>query len=214
MKILKVGLTGGIGSGKSTVAKFFEEKGIPVVDADKVSRLITASNGVAIEAIRAEFGSDYIDDTLAMDRTKMRELIFSDPKAKTRLEGILHPLIRSTILEQVSEAVSSGIAPYVIADIPLLIESYEFYRSELDVICAVDCDIDTQIARVQKRNNFNRAKILEIIHSQASRDERLKHADFVIDNGSDTTLEGLRLQVDQVHLELMRLHENHTTLRD
>lgn len=210
MTCLKVGLTGGIGSGKSTVAEFLAEYGITVVDADAVSRSLTASNGGAIEKIRGEFGDEFIDSNNAMDRSKMREMVFSNPKQKERLESILHPLIRDTILAELEEVVRRGIAPYVIADIPLLIESIDFYRSELDIICVVDCDIETQIERVEKRNNFNRTKIIDIINSQASREERLAHADFVIDNGADVTLEALKLQVEQLHFELLRLCKDTT----
>src|SRR5699024_4159594 len=179
MKQFKIGLTGGIGSGKSTVTKLLEKLGIVIIDADKISRASTASGGEAIEAIRVAFGDAMSDDTGALDREKMRVLVFQEADARQRLEAIVHPIIQAHMRIQAEQATSA----YVVYEIPLLIESVERYRPQFKRICVVDCDEETQISRVQSRSQLTVDEIRRIIASQASRADRLVHADDVIHNG-------------------------------
>lgn len=194
-KNVLIGLTGGIGSGKSTVSALFAQKNIPVIDADVISRSLTQANGLAIETIRQTFGDHLIDANHALNRQVMRELVFSDPDAKKKLEAILHPLIQQEIQRRLAEIHS----PYVILDIPLLIESISRYRHWLNQICVVDCDKTTQIARVKQRSGLSEEMITRIIHQQASREERLLHADEVIRNGHTVSMADLAAQVDVLH---------------
>lgn len=195
MAQFKVGLTGGIGSGKSSVAKRLAAHGIVIIDADQISRAATATGGAAIEAIREAFGVQMINAEDALDRAQMRQLVFSDPQARRRLEAIVHPIVQTQMAEQAAQASS----PYVVYDIPLLIESIERYRPQFDRICVVDCDELTQLMRVQSRDNLSIEEVQRIISSQVSRATRLRHADDVIDNGKNTDLDGLQLQVDSKH---------------
>ena len=203
MKQFKIGLTGGIGSGKSTVTKLLENLGVVIIDADKISRASTASGGEAIEAIRVAFGDAMIDDTGALDRAKMRELVFQEADARQRLEAIVHPIIQTHMRIQAEQATSA----YVIYDIPLLIESVERYRPQFKRICVVDCDEETQISRVQSRSQLTVDEIRRIIASQASRADRLVHADDVIHNGVGVDLAELQRQVHQMHECWLELSE-------
>lgn len=203
MKQFKIGLTGGIGSGKSTVTKLLEKLGIVIIDADKISRASTASGGEAIEAIRMAFGDAMIDDTGALDRAKMRELVFQEADARQRLEAIVHPIIQAHMRIQAEQATSA----YVVYDIPLLIESVERYRPQFKRICVVDCDEETQISRVQSRSQLTVDEIRRIIASQASRADRLVHADDVIHNGVGVDLAELQRQVHQMHECWLELSE-------
>ena len=203
MKQFKIGLTGGIGSGKSTVTKLLEKLGVVIIDADKISRASTASGGEAIEAIRVAFGDAMIDDTGALDRAKMRELVFQEADARQRLEAIVHPIIQAHMRIQAEQATSA----YVVYDIPLLIESVERYRPQFKRICVVDCDEETQISRVQSRSQLTVDEIRRIIASQASRADRLVHADDVIHNGVGVDLAELQRQVHQMHECWLELSE-------
>ena len=203
MKQFKIGLTGGIGCGKSTVTKLLEKLGIVIIDADKISRASTASGGEAIEAIRVAFGDAMIDDTGALDRAKMRELVFQEADARQRLEAIVHPIIQAHMRIQAEQATSA----YVVYDIPLLIESVERYRPQFKRICVVDCDEETQISRVQSRSQLTVDEIRRIIASQASRADRLVHADDVIHNGVGVDLAELQRQVHQMHECWLELSE-------
>lgn len=203
MKQFKIGLTGGIGSGKSTVTKLLENLGVVIIDADKISRASTASGGEAIEAIRVAFGDAMIDDTGALDRVKMRELVFQEADARQRLEAIVHPIIQAHMRIQAEQATSA----YVVYDIPLLIESVERYRPQFKRICVVDCDEETQISRVQSRSQLTVDEIRRIIASQASRADRLVHADDVIHNGVGVDLAELQRQVHQMHECWLELSE-------
>ena len=203
MKQFKIGLTGGIGSGKSTVTKLLEKLGVVIIDADKISRASTASGGEAIEAIRVAFGDAMIDDTGALDRAKMRELVFQEADARQRLEAIVHPIIQTHMRIQAEQATSA----YVVYDIPLLIESVERYRPQFKRICVVDCDEETQISRVQSRSQLTVDEIRRIIASQASRTDRLVHADDVIHNGVGVDLAELQRQVHQMHECWLELSE-------
>ena len=203
MKQFKIGLTGGIGCGKSTVTKLLEKLGVVIIDADKISRASTASGGEAIEAIRVAFGDAMIDDTGALDRAKMRELVFQEADARQRLEAIVHPIIQTHMRIQAEQATSA----YVVYDIPLLIESVERYRPQFKRICVVDCDEETQISRVQSRSQLTVDEIRRIIASQASRADRLVHADDVIHNGVGVDLAELQRQVHQMHECWLELSE-------
>ena len=203
MKQFKIGLTGGIGSGKSTVTKLLENLGVVIIDADKISRASTASGGEAIEAIRVAFGDAMIDDTGALDRAKMRELVFQEADARQRLEAIVHPIIQTHMRIQAEQATSA----YVVYDIPLLIESVERYRPQFKRICVVDCDEETQISRVQSRSQLTVDEIRRIIASQASRADRLVHADDVIHNCVGVDLAELQRQVHQMHECWLELSE-------
>ena len=178
--MIHIGLTGGIGSGKSTVATMWQDLGATLIDADQVSRSLTAPKGAAIEAIRLAFGPDLITPDGALHRDAMRELIFSDPLKKTLLESILHPLVSQTSERLVQEAKASG-AQVLVHDIPLLVESKK-WLSQVDKVLVIDCSEDTQIKRVQARSSLGLEQIQSIIRSQATRRERLQVADWVIQN--------------------------------
>lgn len=190
----KIGLTGGIGSGKSYVADLCQQWGASVVDTDVIAHELTQPHGAAIELIRQQFGAAYINDVGAMCRESMRELVFNDPIQRERLQDILHPLIREIALEQVANA--SGC--YVLVVVPLLIESGQ-WLSTLDAVCVVDCDEATQIARVVQRNRLTPEQIRRIIGTQATREQRLAAADYVIKNGADISLAQLSQQTRRLH---------------
>ncbi len=188
-----VGLTGGIGSGKSTVAGLFEKLGAGIVDTDVIAHLLTQSGGTAIAPIRAAFGPDFIADDGALDRAKMRKLIFSDAAAKHRLEQILHPLI----LEQARvEMAQMQEKPYIILVVPLLPESPAF-RQLIRRMLVVDSAEATRIARVMDRSRIDATEVRNIIAQQTPRAERLKMADDVIHN--DAGLDSLAEQVAVLH---------------
>lgn len=196
----RVGLTGGIGSGKSTVAALFAELGVPVIDTDAISHQLTQSGGAAIPAVRAAFGEEYIDATGALDRTKMRQLVFSDDAAKQRLEKILHPLI----FAQARTLAESSAAPYVLLVIPLLFETTD-YRNWLHRAVTVDCAEKTQLTRATKRNGVNEQTVRAIMARQLTRAQRLQQADDAIEN--DGTLAELRLQVALLHPRYLKMAE-------
>lgn len=188
-----VGLTGGIGSGKTTVAALFATHGATVVDTDVIAHRITARGGEAMPLIEQAFGTQFVAADGALERAKMRALVFSDDAAKARLEAITHPLIRAHT-EREREAASG---PYVIVVVPLLVESGA-WKSRVDRVLVVDCSVDTQIARVMGRNAFSREQVLAIIARQATRDARLAAADDVIVN-ENTPLETLAQDVRRLH---------------
>ncbi len=188
---LRLGLTGGIGSGKSTVAALLVEAGAVLVDADAISRASTAAGGSAIEAVRAAFGDEFITVEQAMDRDRMRARIFADPTARAQLERIIHPIVRAEIDRQLA-ALPRGVA---VLDLPLLTES-SAWRERCDLIWVVDCEPATQIRRVMQRNGWPRSQVLAVLAAQASREQRLAIADCVIDN-EGVTLDELGVQVRQ-----------------
>jgi dephospho-CoA kinase len=194
-----VGLTGGIGSGKSTVAGLFRECGAAVIDSDAVSHRLTQAGGAAIHLIRAAFGDDYIDDSGALDRRRMRQLVFSDAAAKQRLEAILHPLIRDEVLAQANAA---GTAPYLLLVIPLLLEAAG-YAGLVQRILVVDCTEETQVERTIRRSGLNAAEVHAIMAQQLDRNARLSRADDVIYN--DGGLSSLHSQVVQLHRRYLSL---------
>ena len=192
-KKLCVGLTGGIGCGKSTVADSFKKLGGRVIDTDVIAHHLTQSKGIAIPTILSTFGNEYIDNDGALNRDKMRELIFSEVAEKKRLEMILHPLI----LEQVkAQMLQLHTMPYIIIVIPLLLESPAFQHL-IQRILVVDCNEDTQIARVASRNSMSKPEINNIIAQQTPRAERLRVADDIIHNDSD--IDNLVAQVTILH---------------
>ena len=196
-KPLRLGLTGGIGSGKSTVASILASAGAAVMDADAISRSLTLPGGRAIPAILAEFGEQLIAPDGAMDRDAMRALVFSNPQSKRQLEAIIHPLVGQVLQEESHAALAAGHA-CLVYDVPLLVESGERWRRQVDWVCVVDCEVETQIQRVMRRNQLSRAEIERIISQQASRQQRLSCADAVIFN------EGIDLaQLKQLVHEMM-----------
>jgi dephospho-CoA kinase len=196
----RLGLTGGIGSGKSTVADIFATLGAVVIDADGISRSLTAPHGAAIETIKQQFGEDMISADGSLNRDRMRDLVFIDVVAKKCLEAIIHPLIKLEMQRQDQAAVASG-AKLIVYDIPLLVESKN-WRPTLDKILVIDCLEQTQINRVILRNKLKTADVKKIISSQASRKMRNSAADIVIFNDS-ITVEQLREQVTHLakHLD-------------
>jgi dephospho-CoA kinase len=195
---LTIGLTGGIGSGKSSVAREFEALGIEVIDADALAHRLTAPGGGAIEAIRAAFGPDAIDARGALDRDRMRALVFTDPPARRRLEAILHPMIRVET-ERLAAAATS---PYVILMIPLLVESGA-PRGRCDRVLVIDCPEEEQIRRVMARSHLERAAVEAIMASQANRTARLAAADDVIDNSGPPS--AITPQVAALHARYVKL---------
>ena len=192
-----VGLTGGIGSGKSTVAAAFAGHGVEVVDADAIAHALTAPGGSGVEPIRRHFGDEYVDASGAMNRDRMRALVFERPAARAELEGILHPLIRAETARQLGLVRS----PYGILMIPLLVEAAGrdplHWRDRYDRILVADCSESTQISRVMARNGFDEAAVRRIMAAQATREQRLAHADDVVDNDGD--LAALGPQVARLH---------------
>ena len=176
----RIGVTGGIGSGKSTVASLLAAEGATVLDADALSRESTASGGAAIALIAEAFGADFMDAEGAMDRVRMRTLVFADPSARARLEAIVHPIVLASIAERSSAAVGAG-TRLLVLDIPLLVESGR-WAPALDGVLLVDCTVETQVERVMQRSSIVRAQVQSIIDAQASRAQRRAIADAVIFN--------------------------------
>ncbi|WP_431095210.1 dephospho-CoA kinase [Polaromonas aquatica] len=192
---LRIGLTGGIGSGKSTVARTLLACGATLVDADAISRSATAPGGIAMKEIAIQFGGDFVAADGAMDRDRMRQLAFSDPSARRRLEAIIHPLVSQETLRQYDQAVQAG-SVCVIFDVPLLVESGR-WRQQLDQVLVVDCSEASQLSRVMTRNGWPREAVEKVLASQASREQRLSAADVSIYNDG-LSLEALDAQVRQL----------------
>ena len=190
-----IGLTGGIGSGKSTVADLLVERGAALVDTDRIAHALTQPGGAAIGAIRAAFGDGVIAADGRMDRAAMRAVAFADPDARRRLEAILHPMIRDRTRQDIEAAVRDG-APYVIVAVPLLVESGD-WRGRYDRVLVVDCPPEVQVERVLRRNGLPREQVEAILAAQASRAQRLAAADDVIDNGGAP--DALAAQVERLH---------------
>ena len=187
----RIGLTGGIGSGKSTFGSLLVDRGFACIDADAISRDLTGVNGAAVSHIQQVFGEDFIAADGSMDRSKMRALVFAQPHAKTQLQSILHPLIRAAIADKEAAFKAKG-KPLVVLDIPLLVESASWSK-QLDGVLVVDCSEDRHIARVMARNGWTREEVQAVMSAQASRQERLAAATWVIDNDSDD-MEDLKRQ--------------------
>ena len=191
-----VGLTGGIGCGKSTVADLFAARGASIVDTDQIAHALTAPGGAAMPALVAEFGPEYATPDGALDRARMRALVFADPGARARLEAILHPRIR----EATAAAALLATGPYVIYVVPLLIESGS-WRERVTRILAIDCAETTQVARVMARNGLEESQVRAIMAAQVTRAQRLAAADDVIVN--DAGVADLLPQVERLHAEYL-----------
>ncbi|ALK29278.1 dephospho-CoA kinase [Burkholderia plantarii] len=197
--MLSIGLTGGIGSGKTTIANRFGERGASLVDTDAIAHRVTAPGGTAMPAIAAEFGAAFVAADGSLDRARMRELVFADNDARRRLEAITHPLIRAETEREASLARGA----YLIFVVPLLVESGT-WRARVDRVLVVDCELETQIVRVMRRNGFTRAQVEAIIARQATRAARLAAADDVIVNEAapDAMLEA---RIDALHARYLAL---------
>lgn len=195
---LVVGVTGGIGSGKTTVARLFQQRGATVVDTDEISHELTSAHGAAMHAIRARFGERYLEASGALDRSAMRTLAFQDAAARRDLESILHPLIR----EQSARLIRAAQTPYVLFVVPLLVETGG-KRTGMDRVLVVDCPESIQVARTMQRSGLSESQVRTIMAAQATREQRLAHADDIIDNGS--TEADLSDQVENLHHRYLSL---------
>jgi dephospho-CoA kinase len=195
---LVVGLTGGIGSGKSAAAEAFEKLGATVVDTDAIAHELTGPGGAAVAEISRQFGKAFIDATGAMDRKRMRDLVFTDAEEKQRLEALLHPMIRAESERRIAAAPGA----YVIYVVPLLVESAG-HRERVGRVLVVDCPEALQLSRVRQRSMLPEAQIKRIIASQIKRERRLAAADDVIDNSG--TIGALRQQVEILHKKYLAL---------
>lgn len=192
---MRVGLTGGIGSGKSTVANMWIQQGATLVDADAIARQLTAPGGAAMPAIRRVFGDTMVTRDGALDRVQMRALAFNDPQAKHKLEHIIHPLVSAQAAAQTEAAVARR-APCLVLDIPLLVESGH-WRQKLDAVLVIDCLPETQVARAMARSGLTQEAAQAVVAAQATRSARLAAADAVIYNDG-LSLAQLESQVEQV----------------
>jgi len=193
--MFKLGLTGGIGSGKSTVAAILVELGATLIDADVISRALTASGGAALPAITKSFGPSLIKPNGALDRDLMRAKVFADPEAKLQLEAIIHPLVRQELVRQMESAQKAG-AACVVCEIPLLVESGH-WKPLMDQVLVVDCSEQTQIQRTMARSGMTAQQVQAIIQNQATRSQRLAAADAVVLNDG--------VSMDELRAELARL---------
>lgn len=178
---LRIGLTGGIGSGKSTVSQMLQARGAAVIDADAIARSLTAPLGAAMEDLARSFGAAFVTPEGALNREKMRAHVFINPQAKETLEAIIHPLVAQETQRQAQVAVNAGYLT-LIFDVPLLIEAGSRWRTQVDRVLVLDCLVETQIQRVAARNAMSREAIQAIISAQASRAQKLSAADWVIYN--------------------------------
>jgi dephospho-CoA kinase len=193
-----VGLTGGIGSGKSVVSGLLEALGAAVVDTDQISRALTAPGGAAIAPIRERFGPQAIGPDGALDRERMRQLVFRDPASRQQLEAILHPLIRA----RTREAIDAARAPYIVVVVPLLLETGA-YANLVQRVAVVDCDEAEQVRRVTARSGLAPEEVRRIMATQLPRAERLRRADDVLHN--DGGIEALRGEVERLHARYLGL---------
>ena len=193
-----IGLTGGIGSGKSAAADLFAARGALMVDTDQIAHQLTAPGGAAMDAIRQAFGNGVVAADGALNRAAMRALAFEDPDARKRLEAILHPMIRA----ESERLCLAATTPYVMLVVPLLVESGT-YRQRVRRLCVVDCPEEVQVARVMQRSGLEERQVRAIMAAQASRAERLAAADDVIDNSAGYA--ELAVQVERLHGAYLRL---------
>jgi dephospho-CoA kinase len=177
-----VGLTGGIGSGKSTVERLFQTIGVDIVDTDAIGHSLTSPNGLGIPGIQSQFGLDFLNPDGSLNRAAMRQLVFGDPNAKRELEQILHPLIRTEVDNQLSRVGT----PYAILAVPLLIESGA-YKDRVDRILVVDCSEEQQVRRTSTRSQLSEQEVRNIMATQADRKQRIRHADDIILNNAEMT---------------------------
>lgn len=196
-----VGLTGGIGSGKTTVAQLFASHGAGLVDTDEISRQLTAAGQPAVAAIAKRFGYAFVARDGSLDRAGMRRLVFGNPSDRKDLEALLHPLIRQESIRQIRDVRG----PYVVVVVPLLLESAG-YGGIIERVLVVDCELETQVRRVMHRSGLARDEVLSIIASQIPRDHRLRAADDIIRNDSD--IEALGERVKTLHTKYLGLAAN------
>jgi len=206
-RIPLLGLTGGIGSGKTTVSDLLRKLGAGIIDTDLIAHQITAPGGIAIPLIQERFGVQFIDPSGALDRTKMRALVFTDPESRKALEQITHPLIRQETTLQALKLSKSG-KPYLVFVVPLLIESGNWH-GVLDHIAVVDCPEQVQIARVMERNKLTKQDVEKILAAQASREMRLSQADTILHNDGDLTK--LTAEAQVLHQKIMGFKTNQAT---
>ena len=199
-----VGLTGGIGSGKSAIAERLASYGASIVDSDLIAHQITSTGGLAIEPIAERFGSEFIQTDGALDRKKMRVLVFEDMQSRKALEAITHPLIRAKAIEQARLAIERQ-ALYIVFVVPLLLESSEWFQF-IDHVVVADCSEAIQIQRVMERNGLTRQEVESILQAQATRAERLAQADTVIENMG--SLEDLAEQVRLLHQKILQIRRS------
>lgn len=204
---LIVGLTGGIGCGKSSACDLFAGLGVDVIDTDQISRQLTAPGGGAVAAIRQQFGDDYITTEGALDRRKMRELVFTDRSWRDKLERLLHP----RILAETAQRIAQSQSIYAIVAIPLLFETGD-YDHLIDRVLVIDCDEALQLARTMARSGLGHDEVRTIMAAQVSRCQRLEKADDVIINNSD--LSNLKRQVVQIHQKYINLSGQLVSGRD
>ena len=199
---LVIGLTGGIGSGKSSVAEEFARLGATVVDTDAIAHELTGPGGAAVAEVMRRFGSAFVDASGAMNRKRMRDLVFSDAEEKQRLEALLHPMIRAESARRVAAAFANRSGPYAVLVVPLLIES-PGHRERVGRVLVVDCPEELQIARVRQRSGLPEGEIRRIIASQIQREKRLAAADDVINNAG--TIAATQQQVQRLHKTYVQL---------
>lgn len=196
--MLVVGLTGGIAAGKSTATAFFQERGVPVIDADEVARDVVAAGTPGLAAVAAAFGSQILQANGTLDRRRLREVVFADPAERRRLEAILHPLIQTEIRARLQQVRG----PYCILAVPLLIESAAL-RALAHRILVIDVPEEVQLARLMQRDGMSAEQCQAMLAAQASRARRLEAADDVVDNATDVT--ALQRQLDSVHARYLEL---------
>ena len=196
----RIGLTGGIGSGKSTFGALLQKRGAALVDSDQIARQVTGPGGAAIAAIAQRFGPEFVDDTGALDRGRMRELAYSAPEARTALEAIVHPLVSLHSSQQAQAAEDAG-TRVIVFDVPLLVESGRWVQ-RLDTVIVIDCPPAVQIQRVMSRSGLNRSTVEAILAAQSPRNIRRASADIVVHNGDNCTLADLQKMAEQVATRL------------
>lgn len=200
---LRIGLTGGIGSGKSAAADLFALHGAAIIDADVIAHELTAPGGAAMPALVQAFGADIRNDLGALDRAAMRQRVFADPEARRLLESILHPLIGAAMRQTAAERAGD----YLVFVVPLLVEHLDRWRPQIDRLCVVDCPPALQLARVQSRSGLATEMIEAIMATQATSGQRLAAADDVLDNSGD--LAHLARQVEALHARYLSFaHKN------
>lgn len=196
-----VGLTGGIGCGKSSASQFFSDLGIDVIDTDVIARQLTQADGQAIDQIREIFGNTFLTSNGSLNREKMRNLVFSDFDSKVKLEKILHPLI----LNEVVRLVNEGKSPYIVVVIPLLLELKD-YDDLIDRVLVIDCEEHQQISRTMARSQLSEQFVKAVMATQISREDRLQKADDVIFNNQDINF--LKMQITRMHYKYLNMSNN------
>lgn len=196
----RIGLTGGIGSGKSTFGALLQKRGAALVDSDQIARQVTGPGGAAIAAIAQRFGPEFVDDTGALDRGRMRELAYSAPDARTALEAIVHPLVSLHSSQQAQAAEDAG-TRVIVFDVPLLVESGRWVQ-RLDAVIVIDCPPAVQIQRVMSRSGLSQSTVEAILAAQSPRNIRRASADIVVHNGDNCTLADLQKMAEQVATRL------------